>query len=151
MKFIIKTIYQVFHLVLQLIKPMTHGVRTLLVRDDQVLLVKHIYEDKWFLPGGLVEKGETLEQAVRREAGEEVGAKLNDLALFGVYTNFKNGWYDHITVFISLDFSLNGESDHEIEFVKFYPLDALPVEISEGSKNRINDYLRGEICRFGVW
>ena len=53
----IKVFYQVFRLILQLFNPMTHGVRALMVRDDQVLLVRHIYEDKWYLPGGLVERG----------------------------------------------------------------------------------------------
>jgi ADP-ribose pyrophosphatase YjhB (NUDIX family) len=151
MNFIIKSFYEASHLVLQLIKPMTHGVRALMVQDGQVLLVKHTYEDKWFLPGGLVEKGETLDQAIRREAREEVGAELMDLALFGVYTNFKNGWHDHITVFLSRDFSLNGQMDHEIEAVDFFPLEELPPNVSEGSKNRIEDFLRDEANRFGIW
>jgi len=91
MNIFIKLLYQASRLILQLIKPMTNGVGLLLVRDDQVLLVNHVYENEWYLPGGLVEKGETLDAAARREAMEEVGATLTDLDLFGIYTNFKEG------------------------------------------------------------
>ena len=151
MKLILKFLYQVFRLILQLLKPMTHGVRVLLVKNGKVLLVQHIYEDEWYLPGGLVERGETLEEAVRREAKEEVGAVIADLRLFGVYTNFTQGWYDYISVFISEDFLLEGDSDHEIEHLSFFDLDNLPEYTSLGSKNRVRDYLTGEQKRFGNW
>ena len=82
---------------------------------NQILLVKHVYEDKWYIPGGIVEKGERLDEAVRREAMEEVGAALVDLRLFGAYTNLWKARTDHIVVFISQKFNLNGRSDHEIE------------------------------------
>lgn len=148
---IIKIFYQVFRLILQLFRPMTHGVRALLVRDGQVLLVRHIYEDQWYLPGGLVERGETLEGAVRREVREEVGAELQELALFGVYSNFEQRWQDYITVFVSQDFQLNGESDHEIERMSFFPLDSLPEKVNLGSRNRVEEYRCGETMRFGAW
>jgi ADP-ribose pyrophosphatase YjhB (NUDIX family) len=130
---------------------MTIGVRVLMVREDKILLVKHVYEDKWFLPGGIVERGETLDEAVCREAMEEVGAILRDLHLFGTYTNIRDRKNDHIAVFISKDFTLNGKSDHEIEAVSFYALDGLPDNVSTGSKNRINDFVRGEKTRYGHW
>ena len=52
------------------------GVGAVVVRDGQVLLVKRRYEPlagRWSLPGGMVEVGETLEQAVIREMHEETG------------------------------------------------------------------------------
>lgn len=151
MNLIIKLSYQASRLLLLLFKPMTVGVRLLMLREEQVLLVNHVYEDEWYLPGGLVEKGETLEAAARREAFEEVGATLADLQLYGVYTNMKYGRSDHIVVFISQDFSLNGQSDHEIKALSFYPLDALPQNISTGSQNRVEDLLGNTQVRFGKW
>ena len=57
-------------------RPLTLGVRVLIVRGDEVLLIQHSYQPGWFIPGGLVERGEALEQAAQREAHEEVGAEL---------------------------------------------------------------------------
>jgi 8-oxo-dGTP pyrophosphatase MutT (NUDIX family) len=151
MKIILKILYQASRFLLLLFKPVTNGVRVLLVRDGQVLLVKHIYEDRWYLPGGLVERGETLDQATRREVMEEVGASLDDLQLFGAYSNFEEGRNDHIIVFISQEFNLNGQSDHEIEAIAFYPFDKLPEKISSGSKKRIDDFLQGGATRYGLW
>ncbi len=47
-----------------------------------LLLIKRKYgynKDSWALPGGFVENGETLEQAVKRELIEETGVKANYL------------------------------------------------------------------------
>jgi ADP-ribose pyrophosphatase YjhB (NUDIX family) len=151
MNLFIKLLYQASKFILILLKPLTNGVRLLLVREDQILLVKHMYEDKWYLPGGLVERGETLDEAVRREAMEEVGASLNDLQLFGAYSNFREHRNDHVIVFISHDFSLNGISDHEIEKTAFFSFDSLPENVSEGSSNRIKEYVSNERIRFGNW
>ena len=39
------------------------------------------------LPGGFVDIGETAENAVRREVGEELNLKLDDLSFFGSFPN----------------------------------------------------------------
>jgi len=55
----------------------------------KVLLVKRATEPfrgKWVLPGGMVSIGETLEQAVAREAREETGMKVRVLKLSGAYS-----------------------------------------------------------------
>lgn len=52
------------------------GVGAVVVREGAVLLVQRAREPlagQWSLPGGLVELGETLEQAVVRELREETG------------------------------------------------------------------------------
>jgi len=151
MNLIIRLLYQGSQFLSILFKPVTNGVRILLVKEHQILLVKHIYEDKWYIPGGLVEKGERLDEAVRREAMEEVGATLVDLKLFGAYSNFLEGRSDHIAVFISQNFNLNGDTDHEIEEMAFFPLNDLPKGVSAGSKNRIDEYISGIRKGFGAW
>lgn len=151
MKFLIRYIYQASRMLWLLVKPVSAGVRLLMVRDGQVLLVKHVYEPFWYLPGGAVERDETLENAARREAREETGASLNDLQLFGAYTNYERGKSDHIIVFLSQTFELTCEGDDEIEFCQFFPLDALPEDVSTGSENRIREYLAGEIPAYGDW
>ena len=48
------------------------------LRDENVTL----YPNHWTLPGGKVEEGETLEQAICREVEEELGVTLKDYSLF---------------------------------------------------------------------
>ena len=151
MKFLIRYLYQASRMLWLVFKPLSIGVRVLMVKDGQVVLVKHVYEPYWYIPGGAVERDETLETAVRREAREETGATLNDLELFGIYTNQERGKSDHITVFLSQSFELTCDGDDEIENCQFFPLEALPEKISPGSANRIHEYLNGKIGNFGDW
>lgn len=58
---------------------MRHIVNGLLIKDDPILLVHRVptrssYPGTWSFPGGHVEIGETLEQALCREMIEETGA-----------------------------------------------------------------------------
>jgi mutator protein MutT len=56
------------------------GVGAIIFRDNSVLLVQRGREPslgQWTLPGGLVELGESLEEAVRREVMEEVGLEVD--------------------------------------------------------------------------
>jgi 8-oxo-dGTP diphosphatase len=59
-------------------RPMV-GVGALIFREERVMLVRRGREPaygKWSLPGGLVEVGETLRGAIRREVLEEVGLEV---------------------------------------------------------------------------
>lgn len=121
-------------------RPVRVGVKLLLVRDGQVLLVKHSYQPSWFLPGGGVKRGERLEEAGRREAAEEVGGSLGALDLFGIYFNYAEGKSDHIAVFLCRDFTLTEKKDWEIEGCEFFPVDQPPPGASPGTRRRIEEY-----------
>ncbi len=63
------------------------GVGAVVFRGDEVLLVRRGQEPargSWSLPGGLVELGETLEAALRREVLEETGLAVTILGLSAV-------------------------------------------------------------------
>ncbi|MCD6290513.1 MAG: NUDIX hydrolase [Anaerolineae bacterium] len=65
------------------------GVGAVVVREDNaVLLVRREHPPRageWALPGGLVELGESLGDAVRREVGEECGFQIEVGPLVGVF------------------------------------------------------------------
>jgi mutator protein MutT len=55
------------------------GVGAVVLDGERVLLIRRAHEPlkgQWSLPGGGVELGETLEQAVRREVEEETGLRV---------------------------------------------------------------------------
>ncbi len=130
---------------------LTVGVRLLAVEDGKVLLVRHTYLEGWFLPGGGVQAGESLQEAVRREAAEEAGAELRSLRLFGVYSSFFEGKSDHITVFLCEDFTWRKGSSSEIECVACFALEDLPEETSPGTRRRIAEYVAGGVAVAARW
>ena len=144
--------YRANRLRFSLTKPITVGARIILVEGETILLVRHTYQREWYLPGGGVKKGETLEQAIRREAAEEIGATLGDLQFFGVYTNFYEGKSDHVIVFACNTFTLTGQTDAgEIERFDCFPLDDLPDNVSPGTQRRIREYVQRNTTNFGIW
>ncbi len=58
------------------------AARALVMRDDAVLLVHFRFasgNEVWALPGGGIEPGESVEDAIRRELAEEVGVRRFEL------------------------------------------------------------------------
>lgn len=133
-------------------KPITVGVRVLLIENETVVLVEHTYRRGWFLPGGGVKRDETLEGAARREVREEIGAvDIGPLSLLGVYSNFGEHKSDHVAVFVCTEFTYTGEHDEEIARMAAFPLDALPRGITRGAANRIAEYQAGTSGLVGRW
>jgi len=64
------------------------GVGAVIVDADRVLLIRRGTAPllgEWSLPGGVLECGETLREAVVREASEETGLMVNPGEMLGVY------------------------------------------------------------------
>jgi 8-oxo-dGTP diphosphatase len=53
----------------------------------RALVFQRCDNGRWDVPGGVVEQGETIDDAVRREVLEETGLKIEPGALTGVYQN----------------------------------------------------------------
>lgn len=58
---------------------------------DEVLLVRNLHRaDTMEMPGGQVEEGETLEEAIHREVWEETGVSVSLDGITGIYQNITN-------------------------------------------------------------
>jgi ADP-ribose pyrophosphatase YjhB (NUDIX family) len=120
---------------------MTLGAQGVVVDGDgRILLVRHSYRPGWFFPGGGVEWGETIEAALARELGEEVGVTLTAPAeLHGMFSNFANFKGDHIAVFIVRHWTRRENYHRPVEIAEaaMFDLQHLPERIDPGTRNRL--------------
>ena len=64
------------------------GIGAVIIEEDRVLLVKRArppLQDRWSIPGGVLEVGELIREAAVREAREETGLIVEPGELLGVY------------------------------------------------------------------
>lgn len=126
---------------------MTLGAFALVIDGhDRVFLVKPSYVDGWHLPGGGVEKGESVLTALARELMEEGNIKLTATpALHGVFFNKRVSRRDHVVLFIVRDFHQETapKPSHEIVDHAFFPFDALPEDVSRAARARIAEVFKG--------
>jgi 8-oxo-dGTP diphosphatase len=64
------------------------GVGAVIIEGPRVVLVKRAHpplQDRWSIPGGLLEVGEMVREAAVREAREETGLIVEPVELLGVY------------------------------------------------------------------
>ena len=64
------------------------GVGALIFEGDRILMAQRGRQPLmglWSLPGGLVETGESLESAIRREVREETGLEVRPLGVLKIF------------------------------------------------------------------
>jgi len=111
------------------------GVGAVIFKGEEVLLVRRGQEparDAWSLPGGVVEVGESLKEAVGREIKEETGLSVHILGITAVldriYHDPAGGIPYH---YVLVDFLCDYKSGElkvasDITAAQFVPLAALP-------------------------
>lgn len=74
-------------------KQISIGVGAVVFRGGDVLIIrrgKPPFEGRWSIPGGGLDYGEALEDAVRREVREETGVEIDIIGLIDVYEALPN-------------------------------------------------------------
>jgi len=138
---------RVLHLYWRFARGVTLGVRALVIDDQgRVFLVKHSYVSGWHLPGGGVEPGETIMQALARELQEEGNIDLTEPPqLHGVFFNDRVSRRDHVALFVVRGFRQPAAPlpNHEIIAHGFFAVDAMPNDTTAATRARIIEVLGG--------
>lgn len=142
-----KTLMFGLHFGARFLRPMTLGVRSVVIDgENKVFLVRHSYIDGWHLPGGGVEPGETVLQAMTRELLEEGAIEQTGPPDFhGIFFNNQYSKRDHVAVYVIREFRVAGvrKPDWEIRETGFFPAGDLPPQTGAATRRRIGEIVNG--------
>jgi ADP-ribose pyrophosphatase YjhB (NUDIX family) len=142
-----RAMQRVLHIYWRFARAMTLGARALVIdQSGRIFLVKHSYVSGWHLPGGGVEVGETLLQALARELREEGNIEITEPPqLHGMFFNDRASRRDHVALFVVRAFRQTQAPvpDREIIAHGFFAVDALPNDTTAATRARIIEVLGG--------
>lgn len=123
----------------------------IVVRDDgAILLQRRRDNDRWSVPGGAMEIGESILDCLHREVREETGLDIDTQRLIGIYSN-----PGYVVVYgdgearqqFSVCFLCNQTggtlvvSDESTELAWRQPAELAGLDLSLGARRRLDDYL----------
>lgn len=116
--------------------------------DGRILLARRVDSDRFSIPGGMLEWGETLEAAAQRELEEETGVEwVRVIRLVGVYSSPDRDPRTH-AVNVALAVEIRGEpaigDPLEISELHAFPPDEIPFDhLAFDGARQLRDYLEG--------
>ena len=123
----------------RLAKPQLRGC-TVIASDieGRLLLVRLSYgPDMWSLPGGGIRRGETPEDAARRELREETGCEAHATTLLGVHDETSFGAPCRVHVFATRISNVPAPDRREVIETRLFPPHSLPEPLSAKTRKRL--------------
>ena len=125
------------------------AVQAVVEKDDSLLLVKrasHLSEGgKWGLPGGFLDRDETLAEGILRELREETGWEGRVLSLLRINSRPDRPHEDRQNIavdFIIEPLEKRGEADAESTDVQWIPIDqVLSLDLAFDHMESVQSYL----------
>lgn len=115
-----------------------------LIKNNQVLLIKRAikpFMGSWVLPGGHLEQGETVREALKREVKEETHLDLESYKLMNVYSGIDRDPRERTisVAFLSKESSGEMNGSREGEELRWFSEEDLPEKIGFDHKKIIKD------------
>lgn len=118
--------------------------------DGRIVLQRRTDNNLWALPGGVMDIGENIDTAIRREVKEETGLDVEPLRIVGIYSD-PNHVFEYSDGEVRQEFSicfacrvLGGElraSDESHEVASFTPDELGALDMHPSIRLRIDHYL----------
>ncbi|NWG00525.1 MAG: NUDIX hydrolase N-terminal domain-containing protein [Thermoanaerobaculaceae bacterium] len=126
-------------------------VRAAVVRDGRILLVQERTDQRWAMPGGWADVGETPSQMVVRETWEESGFEVVPRRLVGVFDANRGGrplelFHAYKLVFLCDIVGGTARTSDETLAVDFFAFDALPPLSEQRTNQRHLDEIRAHLA-----
>lgn len=115
------------------------SVNAIVVKGKELLLVKRQDRDMWRLPGGYLNIGETVDEAIIRIVKEKMDLDISIQRVVGLYSKPIDN-----ELVVAFACELTGRSKPKVggdlEAVDYFPLDKLPANFPEKNQERLDDY-----------
>ncbi|MGI0028627.1 MAG: NUDIX domain-containing protein [Nitrososphaera sp.] len=122
-------------------------VDVIIQRESKVLMIRRKrdpFKGLLALPGGFVNEGETIEEAVKREALEETSLQVEPIEILGVYSDPDRDPRKHVlsVVFVGMMVGGSHRAADDAEVVEWVELDQIDSrEVAFDHMKIIRDYM----------
>jgi ADP-ribose pyrophosphatase YjhB (NUDIX family) len=128
-------------------RPLVGVLAVALDERRELVLIRRADTGSWGLPGGMVDYGERIDEALARELGEETGHRLIEVTrVVGVYSAPERDPRIHSVCILVEARVAGGAADVnplEISEVRAFAADALPAALAYDTRRMLDDWRAG--------